>query len=78
MATILIAWTEEEQTFDRWVWDKHGTPERVFKSVKRRKTAAWAYDVPADNLEIERRSAQDYVNRLLADGDTRNLRVIIQ
>lgn len=76
MATnIFITWTEEVQEFDRFVSDKYGQPERMFTSKPVSTKAAWMWDVPDESVAYETERAQQYVAGLIADGDTRNLKV---
>lgn len=76
MATnIFITWTEQVQEFDRWVADKYGQEERFFKNKPVTKKAAWMLDVPDEYVARETEQAEQYVAEMIADGDTRNLKV---
>jgi len=75
VTNIFITWTEEVQEFDRFVPDKHGQPERMFKSKPVTKKAAWMWAVPDEAVAYETERAEQYVAEMIADGDTRNLKV---
>lgn len=74
-ANIFITWTETEHKFDRWVADKYGQEERFFSSKPVTRKSAWMWAVPDEAVAYETERAEQYVAEMIADGDTRNLKV---
>lgn len=68
---IYITWSDDNYECVGRATMRDGSSEPLMKAVATTRKALWSSDVTSENIA----NAKSYVARLVADGDTRNLKV---